>query len=102
MGNQDQAKTYAERSTETIGKLVAAARGLFGERGFEAVTVDDIVAEAGMSKGAFYHHFGSKDDILEHVVDEILKERPELEEYRQRITDPDIKILIESVLVTIP
>ena len=102
MGNQAQAKTYAERSTETIGKLVAAARGLFGERGFEAVTVDDIVVEAGMSKGAFYHHFGSKDDILEHVVDEILKERPELEEYRQRITDPDIKILIESALALIP
>ena len=102
MATRTQTKTYAERSAETIGKLVAAARSLFGERGFEAVTVDDIVVEAGMSKGAFYHHFGSKDDILEHVVDEILKERPELEEYRQRITDPDIKILIESVLVPIP
>lgn len=95
-----QTKTYAERSAETMGKLIAAARSLFGEREFEAVTVDDIVAEAGMSKGAFYHHFDSKDDILAYVVDEIIKERPELKSYRRKITDPDIRILIESALMS--
>jgi AcrR family transcriptional regulator len=49
---------------QTRQKIVDTALQLFGKKGYEAVTVDDICDEAGVSKGAFYHHFPSKDQIL--------------------------------------
>lgn len=46
-------------------ELVECARDLFFERGYEATTVNDIIARAGVSKGGFYHHFAAKEDVLE-------------------------------------
>lgn len=48
---------------ETRQKLVAAARGLVLERGFTGAGVDQICEAAGVTKGAFFHHFKSKDEI---------------------------------------
>jgi TetR/AcrR family transcriptional repressor of nem operon len=48
---------------ETRQKLVAAARRLILERGFTAAGVDQICEVAGVTKGAFFHHFKSKDEI---------------------------------------
>ena len=45
-------------------RLRAAAARLFQVRGYEAVTIDDIVAEVGGTKGAFYYYFPSKTDLL--------------------------------------
>jgi AcrR family transcriptional regulator len=51
-------------------QLLALSAGLFAERGFAAVTVDDIGAAAGISGPALYHHFHSKDALLgEMLVD---------------------------------
>jgi AcrR family transcriptional regulator len=61
--------TQAERRAATQGKLLEAALGLFGERGFAAVTVDDIAAAAGVAKGAVYHHFPSKEALFEAVFE---------------------------------
>jgi TetR/AcrR family transcriptional repressor of nem operon len=47
----------------TRQKLVAAARGLVLERGFTGTGVDQICAAAGLTKGAFFHHFPSKEEI---------------------------------------
>lgn len=49
---------------ETREKIIFAAWKLFYENGFEKTTVDDIVADAGTSKGSFYHFFGGKDEII--------------------------------------
>lgn len=46
-----------------------AARDLFRGRGYEAVSIDDIAAAAGCTKGAFYHHFPSKQVIFDQLVD---------------------------------
>lgn len=59
-----------ERAQLTRQKLVDAALDLFFEKGYENVTVDDICEKAGVSKGAFYGHFKSKDQA---VVEEFLK-----------------------------
>jgi AcrR family transcriptional regulator len=63
--------TQAERSATTTKSLRQAARRLFGRRGFESVSVDDIAAAAGVTRGAFYHHFDSKEELFEMVFVEI-------------------------------
>ncbi|TDD04034.1 TetR/AcrR family transcriptional regulator [Nonomuraea deserti] len=53
-------RTQAERSDETTGRLVRAARRLFGARGYAPTSIDAVAAAAGVTKGAAYHHFGGK------------------------------------------
>jgi TetR/AcrR family transcriptional regulator, transcriptional repressor for nem operon len=48
---------------ETRRKLVSAARDLVLQRGFTGAGIDRICADAGVTKGAFFHHFKSKDEI---------------------------------------
>lgn len=52
----------------TRSKLIEATGSLITKRGFNATTVDDICAEAGVTKGSFFHHFKNKDEIGEAVV----------------------------------
>jgi TetR/AcrR family transcriptional repressor of nem operon len=47
----------------TRRKLIEATTAIMLKRGFNATTVDEICAEAGLTKGSFFHHFDSKDDI---------------------------------------
>nr|WP_222132116.1 TetR/AcrR family transcriptional regulator [Pseudonocardia sp. C8] len=44
--------------------MVRAATELFAERGFDATSVQDVVEAAGVTKGAMYHYFASKEDLL--------------------------------------
>ena len=50
---------------QTVQKILDVSLKLFGEKGYEKTTIQDIVDALGMSKGAIYHHFKSKDDIIE-------------------------------------
>jgi len=56
----------------TVEKLTEAALALFAEAGYERATVDRIVAEAGFSKGAFYAHFESKEELFLHILEQRL------------------------------
>ena len=56
--------TQAERSEATRGRLVSTARRLFAEQGFAATSTEEILGEAGVSRGALYHHFASKTDLF--------------------------------------
>jgi AcrR family transcriptional regulator len=56
----------------TRQRIVAAAVELFGEHGFDATSVNQVVARAGVAKGALYHHFDSKDDLLYEVYRELV------------------------------
>lgn len=49
-------------------ELVAAAKALFFERGYDRTSVDEIIARAGVSKGAFYYYFPSKESVLEALA----------------------------------
>src|SRR3989338_4184811 len=55
---------------ETRGRLMEAAIGVFARSGFDRATVDEIVREAGFSKGAFYVHFESKEDLFWAMLEE--------------------------------
>lgn len=48
-------------------ELINCAQGLFLTRGYERTTINDVISAAGLSKGAFYHHFRSKEDLLEAI-----------------------------------
>jgi AcrR family transcriptional regulator len=49
-------------------ELLDAARDLFAERGYDATSVSGIIDRVGVSRGAFYHHFDSKEDLVEALA----------------------------------
>ncbi|PRX97398.1 TetR/AcrR family transcriptional regulator [Allonocardiopsis opalescens] len=53
-------------------RLLAAASRLFAQRGFESTSVQDVVEAAGVTKGAMYHYFRSKDDLLHEIYRRLL------------------------------
>lgn len=63
-------------------ELLDSAQELFFTLGYEATTVNDIIARAGVSKGGFYHHFDSKEALfeafLERIIDRVLQETNEI------------------------
>ncbi|MEX0801166.1 MAG: TetR/AcrR family transcriptional regulator [Dehalococcoidia bacterium] len=58
------------RREETRERLLEAATAVFARSGFDRATVDEIVREAGFSKGAFYVHFESKEDLFWAMLEE--------------------------------
>ncbi|KUI17284.1 TetR family transcriptional regulator [Mycobacterium sp. GA-1285] len=63
----DARRTQAQRTKETTAALVAAARALFAENGYEATSLDAVAARAQVTKGAVYHHFDGKRRLFEAV-----------------------------------
>lgn len=57
-----------EHKARTRGRIVDAARRLFNRHGFEQVSIDHVMAEAGLTRGGFYHHFKSKDELYAEAV----------------------------------
>lgn len=61
----------SQRALETKKKITEKAISLINEKGFQNVTVDEIIKETSTSKGSFYNHFESKHDIISVKFDEI-------------------------------
>jgi AcrR family transcriptional regulator len=70
-------RTQDERSETTTRALVAAASAMFATRGFAATSLDDILAEAGVTRGALYHHFDGKLALFRVVVEDRERELTE-------------------------
>ncbi|MEG2455756.1 MAG: TetR/AcrR family transcriptional regulator [Oscillospiraceae bacterium] len=60
----DYAQRRQQQSRQTEQDILQAALELMRERGFDGVSVRDVCTAAGITTGAFYHHFLSKEDLL--------------------------------------
>ncbi|MBV6658414.1 MAG: TetR/AcrR family transcriptional regulator [Devosiaceae bacterium] len=82
-------RTHAQMTSETRAKLLAAARRAFAEHGYAGTSMDELCEDAGLTRGALYHQFGSKKALLEAVVEEIDAEiGAHLDRHCEAITDP--------------
>lgn len=61
----------ASQAEETRSALIAAARELFSDKGFHATGTHEIVARAGVSRGALQHHFARKEDLFRAVFERV-------------------------------
>lgn len=59
--------TQAERRAATRAKLIEASREHFARNDFDSTHTNDILDDIGLSRGALYHHFGSKQELFEAV-----------------------------------
>jgi AcrR family transcriptional regulator len=64
-------RTQAQRSAATRDAIIAAATTLIAERGFESTGIDEIARAAGVSKGAVYHQFADKVEVLAAVYERV-------------------------------
>jgi AcrR family transcriptional regulator len=85
-------------------EFVDAGQRLIQTRGYEQFSIEELLAEVGASKGAFYHYFDSKDALLEAIVDRFVElavaERDrEVAEVRSAVplTDADVERLREAL-----
>jgi AcrR family transcriptional regulator len=63
-------RSQSERRDETRRQLVTAARALFAQKGYAETSTPEIVAAAGVTRGALYHHFADKKALFREVVEE--------------------------------
>ncbi|WP_417833448.1 TetR/AcrR family transcriptional regulator [Thalassospira xiamenensis] len=65
-------KVSRERMAENRTRILDAASRLFRDKGFDAVTVSEVMKAAGLTHGGFYGHFSSKDDLITQTLAHVL------------------------------
>lgn len=60
-----------EQVEETRAKLIQSARLAFANQGYAASSMDELTADAGLTRGALYHNFGGKKGLLQAVIDQL-------------------------------
>jgi AcrR family transcriptional regulator len=92
-----------EGETSILAKLTRASVHLFAEQGYGQTSVQQIVDAAGVTKGALYHYFKSKDDLLFGIYDRLLSlQRSHLDDIVARGLDAaaTVRLVCEDVIVT--
>ena len=69
---------HQKRSLEKRARLKAAGRVLFGSKGYERASIEEIAGRAGLAVGTFYQHFRSKRQLLLSLMDELLEKLSQL------------------------
>ena len=77
MSSQAAAPVLSPRRQRTRDRLIAAVGEVIAEKGFQAATLDEIAARAGLTKGAVYDNFDSKDQLFMALVLKASRERLE-------------------------
>src|SRR5262245_32948439 len=69
---QVDVKTLRDRQAETTRQLlISVARERFAERGYAATSIEEIIQQAGVARGALYHHFAGKDALFRAVYEAV-------------------------------
>ena len=58
----------AQHKERTRARIVDSARSLFNRKGYVEVSIDEIMAHAGLTRGGFYNHFDTKEDLFVEVI----------------------------------
>nr|WP_199547053.1 TetR/AcrR family transcriptional regulator [Streptomyces sp. N35] len=98
-------KTTEQTTTPVPQRLLAAATRLFAEQGYDRTSVQEIVEAAGVTKGALYHYFGSKDDLLHEIYARVLRVQQERldafaeadEPVEKRLRDAAADVVVTSI-----
>jgi AcrR family transcriptional regulator len=72
-----QRRSQAERTQATRALLIRTGRELMAEHGFAGVSAEQLVAAAGVTRGALHHHFGDKHGLFLAVIEEVERENTE-------------------------
>ncbi len=78
----------ARTPTDTKLRILIAARMLFSTHGCQGTTLDDIITASGITKGAFYHYFKSKDALCEAVLETVTDDYRQLTESIDSTLEP--------------
>ena len=65
-----------EHKQETRERIIESARKLFNSRGFSEVTIDEVMEDAGLTRGGFYNHFKAKDELFVEAIEAFGKCNP--------------------------
>lgn len=88
-----KAATASRRQETTRARLIQSAEKIFASNGFEAAKLEEIAADAGYTRGAFYANFESKEDLfLALLENEISSRIAALEREMSRVRDPEAKL----------
>ncbi len=90
--------THAERRAATREKLIEAAREHFASNGYESTHTNDILEQAGFSRGAMYHHFENKEALFEAVFVAVSDQTIARATQVDRPIDSPLEHLIESCM----
>lgn len=87
------------RSTDTKQRITQAAKTLFSAHGCECTTIDDIISASGITKGAFYHYFKSKDDLCGILIEQLIADYQQLIDSLPPATRPieTLRLLINKL-----
>lgn len=80
----DAAAPYSARAKQTRERILQAARDVVVQEGANRLTIDAVVARAGLSKGAFLYHFKTKRDLLLTLIDDQVHAFDSSQEERER------------------
>lgn len=85
----------AEQRADTMRRLLDVARTQFSEHGYAQTATETIVSLAGVTRGALYHHFGSKEGLFKAVVAEVQRDvARRVDEATQATPDPWEQLLV--------
>ncbi|MGI6271975.1 MAG: TetR/AcrR family transcriptional regulator [Anaerohalosphaeraceae bacterium] len=68
----------ARSAVNTRSRILQTARTLYSAHGCDTTTLEDIITAAGITKGAFYHYFKSKESLCEAVMDQVIEDYQQL------------------------
>lgn len=88
-----------ERAIRTRNAILAAAGEIFDEVGYEAATISEILKRSGLTKGALYFHFGSKQELAQGVLEAQVTALPSVPEHELKLqTSMDEALLLAYLL----